>query len=368
MTTGEAHLRPAEERSSLTTDPMALNLFRQLREMDDRDRRFVLQQLDGSLASASSERIVLVRSAMELFVAETGEALSKKRYERWRLARADRATLPSATFVANTWNGSWSTAMDKLGFQPAADHAARRMAMNRAPLSDSELLEHLRACADELGGTPRMSDYHRWRREKLRRPGSAMYASQQTYRRRFGGWHQAIEAAGLQPRAVVPSARVAEWSVEDALGYLRAADAQSGPGRMRVSQYDDWRRRRLASLAVSGSRAAIPYGAAISRRLGGWLPALAAAGLISDRAAQSYRVGHGRSFSDTELDDALARFARETDCAPTSTAYQSWCERSMASDVGIHVPGRAAVCLRLGPWAAAAARIRAHRLPKQEAS
>jgi Homing endonuclease associated repeat len=368
VTTGEAHLRPAEERSSLTTDPMALNLFRQLREMDDRDRRFVLQQLDGSLASASSERIVLARSAMELFAAETGEALSKKRYERWRLGRSDRATLPSATFVANTWNGSWSTAMDKLGFEPAADHAARRMAMKGEPLSDGDLLEHLRECADELGGTPRVSDYHRWRRDKLRRPGSAAYAIQQTYRRRFGGWHQAIEAAGLQPRAVVPTARVAEWSVEDALGYLRDADAQSGPRRMRVSQYDDWRRQRLASVAVGGSRTAIPYGAAISSRLGGWLPALAAAGLISDRAAQSYRVGHGRSFSDTELDDALARFARETDCAPTSTAYQSWSKRTMAGDAGVHVPGRAAVCLRLGTWAAAAARIREHRLPSQEAS
>ncbi|MEA2186818.1 MAG: Homing endonuclease associated repeat [Solirubrobacteraceae bacterium] len=197
--------------------------------------------------------------------------------------------------------------MDKFGFEPAADHAARRMAMKGEPLSNGELLEHLRACADALGGTPRVSDYHRWRREKLRGPGSAMYASHQTYRRRFGGWHQAIAAAGLQPRAVVPTARVAEWRVEDALGYLREADAQSGPGRMRVSQYDDWRRRRLASLALRGSHTKIPYGAAISSRLGGWLPALATAGLISDRAARSYRVGHGRSFSDTELDDALAR-------------------------------------------------------------
>jgi len=359
--TAEPYLRPAGERSALTTDPVALNLFRQLRKMDDCDRRFVLRELDGSLASASSERIVLVRSAMELFVAETGEALSKKRYERWRLARADRATLPSATFVVNTWTGSWSTAMDKLGFEPAADHAARRMAMSGAPLSDSALLEHLRACAAELGATPRVSDYHDWRRENLRRPGSAPYAGPQTYRRRFGSWRLAVEAAGLLTRAVTPSARVAQWTVEDALGYLREADAQSGPGRMRVSQYDDWRRQRLAALPLSGSSTAIPYGAAISNRLGGWLPALAAAGLISDRAAQSYRVGHGRAFSDTELDEALARFARETDCSPTSTAYQSWCKRTMEDDVGVHLPGRTAVCLRLGTWADAAGRIRAHR-------
>jgi hypothetical protein len=361
VTTDEAHLRPPEERSSLTTNRVALNLFRQLREMDDRDRRFVLRQLDGSLASASSERIVLARSAMGLFVAETGEALSKKRYERWRLGRADRATLPSATFVANTWNGSWSTAMGRLGLKPAADHAARRMAMNRAPLSDGELLEHLRACAGEIGATPRVSDYQRWRSEKLRRPGSATYATPATYRRRFGGWHQGIAAAGLLVRVVAPRATTAEWSVEDALGYLREADSVSGPGRMRVSQYDDWRRRRLASLAAEGARTAIPYGAAISSRLDGWLPALAAAGLISDRAAQSFRVGHARSFSDAEMDDALARFARGTDWAPTSTAYQSWCKRTMASDIGIHLPGRAAICLRLGTWADAAARIRVHR-------
>lgn len=361
MTTGDPHLRPAEERSSQTTDPVALNLFRQLCEMDDCDRRFVLRELDGSLASASSERIVLVRGAMRLFVADTGEALSKKRYERWRLARADRATLPSATFVANTWNGSWSTAMDKLGFEPAADHAARRMAMNGAPLSDGALLEHLRACAAELGATPRVSDYDNWRREKLRRPASAPYAGPPTYRRRFGSWRLAVEAAGLLTRGVAPSARVAEWSVEDALGYLREADAPSGPGRMRVSQYDDWRRQRLVSLALSGSRTAIPYGAAISNRLGGWLPALAAAGLISDRAAKSYRVGHGRAFLDAELDDALARFARETDSAPTSTAYQSWRKRTMEGDADVHLPGRVVICLRLGAWGDAADRIRAHR-------
>jgi len=368
VTTADPHLRPAEERSSQTTDPVALNLFRQLREMDDGDRRFVLRELDGSLASASSERIVLVRSAMRLFVADTGEALSKKRYERWRVGRPDRATLPSATFVANTWNGSWSTAMDKLGFEPAADHVARRMAMSGAPLSKGSLLEHLRACAAELGATPRVSDYDHWRREKLRRPGSAPYAGPQTYRRRFGSWRLAVEAADLLTRAVAPSARVAEWTVEAALGYLREADAQSGPGRMRVSQYDDWCRQRLAALPLSGSCTAIPYGAAISNRLGGWLPSLAAAGLISNRAAQSYRVGHGRSFSDAELDDALGRFARETDCAPTSTAYQSWCKRAMEGDIGVHLPGRAAVCLRLGTWADAADRIRAHRQRPPEPS
>lgn len=356
----DRHLAAVEHRSTRTTDPIALNLFRQLKRMDVCDRRLVLITLDGRLTGASSERVVLVRSAVERFQAETGQLLAKKRYERWRVAHPDRAALPSATYIAKTWNGSWSTAMDRLGLRPAPEHAVRRMAKLGVSPTDCELLELLRVCASDLGHTPRVLDYKRWRHRQLR-DHECLVFSEQTYRRRFGGWHQATEAAGLAVRPKATRIICSDWTSEEALGFLRAAAQPLGGERLRVSQYDAWRSRYLAERSEDGTVACVPRANSIAARFGGWLRALAAAGLISDNAVANLRVGHGRSFSDAEVDEALARFARETNGKPTSCAYQRWCESSMQREIGTHTPGRAAVANRLDGWPNAAARILDHR-------
>jgi hypothetical protein len=129
----------------------------------------------------------VVRAAIDLFREKTGEALSKKRYERWRVSRADTRSLPSATFIAHTWAGSWSHAMDQLGLEPAPDHAAWRMAVAGSTRSDEELLEHLHECAAEIGHTPRIHEYADWQRERLRNGTHGVrYLGTQSYRRRFG--------------------------------------------------------------------------------------------------------------------------------------------------------------------------------------
>jgi hypothetical protein len=356
----DRHLAAVEQRSARTTDPIALNLFRQLMRMDVCDRRLVLITLDGHLTGISGERVVLVRSAVERFQAETGQSLAKKRYERWRVAHPERAALPSATYIATTWNGSWATAMDKLGLRPAPDHAVRRMARLGVKPTDAELLELLRACAADLGHSPRILEYRRWRQRQLRDHETLVFG-EQIYRRRFGGWHQAIESSGLP---VCPRARrtiATEWTSDDAVRYLRAAANEGDGTRLRVSRYDAWRRTYLAEQDTRGKSPAIPRGNSIAARFGGWLRALAAAGLISDDAAANLRVGHGRAFSDAEIDEALARFARDTHGKRTSCAYQRWCESTMERENGTHLPGRAAVANRLDGWPNAAERILGHR-------
>jgi len=356
-------LRAVEERSVATTDPVALNLFRQLRAMTADDQRFVLRALDDRVAGGddSGARIRVARGALERFEAETGQRPSKKRYEHWRISRADSASAPSATFIANACGGSWANAMDRFGHRPAPDHSARRMAKLGATPSDAQLLQQLRACAAELGAAPRVHEHRRWRRSKLLQQGAGIIHGDRAYRARFGGWRQAVAAAGLPPQGLPPRALNCDWTNEEAIAYLRQAAPTAAKGRLRVSEYDAWRRHHLASRADEGNPTPLPVGRTIAERFGGWLAALAAADLLSQDAVRNLRVGHGSSFTDAELDQALARFARETSGSVSSGAYQSWRDAVMARDDGLHLPGRSVLARRLGHWAEAAARVREYR-------
>ncbi|MEA2186819.1 MAG: hypothetical protein QOK16_1830 [Solirubrobacteraceae bacterium] len=168
-------------------DAIALNLFEQLQGMTEQDRRFILIELDGHIAGAAGERVVLVRSALDLFVRETGEPLRRQRYEHWRVARADADALPSAAFIVGTWNGSWGNAVDELGLVAAPDQIARLMLVRGVSPTTTQLLDVLDSCATELGRTPTLRDFRLWKRDVSRRPGGPVVYSQQTYHEHFGG-------------------------------------------------------------------------------------------------------------------------------------------------------------------------------------
>jgi len=355
------HLLPVEHRRSATTDPLALNLFRQLQTMDVEDGRFVLAALDGRLGGASSERIALVRGAVDLFHEETSEPLTKKRYERWRLGRSDAQGLPSATFIANTWTGAWSQAMDKLGVQPAPDYAAARMAMNGPSRSDEELLEHLCQCAAELGHTPRVSEWAAWKRDKLRTIESARYLSEQTYRKRFGGWGRALLAAGLPLEAKASMRSRVDWESAEPLQVLRQATADIGASRLTTQQYEAWRQRRLVALRTDNDLEPVPAATSITAHFGGWFAALAAAGLMDPRTAKNLRRGAGQAFTGPELEDIIACYARETTGRVSSRGYERWCRTVVSNDETIHMPNRTMLGARCGGWGSIASLVAKHR-------
>jgi hypothetical protein len=355
------HLLPVQERSRRTTDPIALNLFQQLRKMPPLDGRFVLTALDGRIAEAAGERVVLARTAIELFCRETGEKPSKKRYERWRRAHSDAGTLPSATFIANTWQTSWSLAMHELGYQPAPDHAVRRMARLGSVRSNEEMLEHVRECAADLGRSPRAHEYARWQREKLANGiGAVRYLGKQSYRNRFGGWPEALVAAGLPAAGPSgPRARRVDWASGQPLQLLREAAAEVDVRRLRCSQYEAWRARRVARDPEAGNT--IPTRETICRYYGGWHLALAAAGLISDEVAGSLKGGAGLRFTDEELGRAVARFAVEVTGPPTRHAYVVWRREAMIREPGTHLPSEATLGRWAGSWRSIGERVDTHR-------
>lgn len=212
--------------------------------MTGQDRRFILVELEGR---AAGERLVLVRAALERFVRETGEPLRQQRYERWRVALVDADVLPSAAFVADTWNGSWGNAMDELGIQAAPDQLARLMLLRGVSPTDTELLEVLRACATEFGRTPTLRDFRLWKREVSRRTGGPVVFSQQTYHEHFGGWLHALDAV----------------EIEDALGRF----AHETSGSVSSCAYERWQRQ-----ATSGPGARPPGRKILTARHGGWAP------------------------------------------------------------------------------------------------
>lgn len=364
------HIRPVQERSTRTTDPVALNLFQQLRKMSAADCRFVLSALEGRLAGASGERVAVVRSAIELFCHETGETPFKKRYERWRVACEGARHLPSATFIANTWNGSWSQAMHELGLQPAPDHPARRMAKHGPVRPDEELLEHLRECAAELGRTPTSGDYETWQRAKVADGiGAVRYLSRQTYRNRFGSWPNAVAAAGLSwDGSNAARTRNVDWASGQPLQLLREAGEELGVQRLRCEQYRAWRERRIAQQAADGDTTAVATGESIGRHYGGWRLALSAAGLMSAAAAQNMKGGAGVSFDERDVDRAISRFAKQTSGPPTRGRYVHWREAVMRREPDSHLPSEVTLGQMVGSWPAVRARVEACRAADEKLS
>jgi hypothetical protein len=114
----------------------------------------------------------------------------------------------------------------------------------------------------------------------------------------------------------------------------------------------------LVEHPAPAARMLVPSGQSIAKCFGGWIVAVALAGLTSPAET---RARQHRLFSDADIEDALARFARETTGSVSSCGYERWQHRA-ARGPGVRPPGREMLAVRNGGWVNVAARIRAHRL------
>jgi hypothetical protein len=152
--------------------------------------------------------------------------------------------------------GSWTGALRAAGLV-GADVVARDLSSS-PDWTDAQLLEILRDTARRLGRTPERSDFLR------ATAGSPHY---NTFKRRFGGWRGALEAAGLADPAGDRRRFVGRhWTDRELLAALSREAARLG----RPPTSRDF---RLAS-------ADAPSATTIIKRFGGWRHALAAAGLL----------------------------------------------------------------------------------------
>ena len=232
------------------------------------------------------------------------------------------------------------------------------------PYSDAELLDDIRDLAAEFGRPPTLAEYD-----------DHGMAAKTTVTRRFGGWNEALEAAGFDPReptSAIPDEELlaALRELADELGHVPTGDEMNAEGPHWVSTYEDafgsWGDAlEAAGLEAPGVRGR-PHddetllaelrrvGEAVGdtptygdiaregahdprtyvRRFGSWNEALEAAGF--DAREQ------GQQVSEAELIDDLHRLREELG------------ERPTADDVveaGAH--GLATYQRRFGSWSAA---------------
>jgi hypothetical protein len=158
-----------------------------------------------------------------------------------------------------------------------------------AAYTDDALLAEIRRVA-ALSGQPSLSTADSRKRARV---------GLTTIRRRFGGWKQALETAGLGhlyneiPPARVSRVRARTWTRGQVIGELRRVAAQCGGETVTVDQF-----RECALIGPD----------AVRRRFGGWPQALRAAGLAP--------ANHGRRYTDEECFENLLRVWTHYGCPP----------------------------------------------------
>jgi hypothetical protein len=127
---------------------------------------------------------------------------------------------------------------------------------------ESEMIDALRAWADQHGRSPKLTD---WFFNDADRPTS------HTVRRRFGSWTKALKHAGLEP-----ARRNCGWESDDIARALRTWTEEHG----RPPKNVDWRRAKQTH----------PSDVTVRAHFGTWERALAAAGVRDiDRRSKSAR-------------------------------------------------------------------------------
>lgn len=336
------------------TDPLALALFDLLRHCAEADRRRVLDALDAVETPASGERASFALSAIERFRSESPAAPSKRRYEAWRRSHPDRESIPSATFVANTF-GSWAKAMDAAGVRPSVRHRAYRLRALGQPPSDQEVLEDLRRCARELGlSRLRFADYRRWARERERtgRATRPLIVSPNTFIARFGSFPSAVARAGLRPARCGPRGKSSEHTPKRLVECLREADRSRNPrrGSLTVEAYERWRANRIARAEAEDRWLAVPSASAIRDRFGGWPAALRAARLVSRERASGSARGRGQKMSEEQIAASLVDAARELGPELTYERYLRWRVRRVDDLARPRPPSRSLISRKAGSW------------------
>lgn len=318
-----------------------------LRPLAEEDKRRVLAAIDvvDGPGRPSSERATLVRASVERFLAEAGEAPSKRRYEEWRVGHSDKA-IPSATFVSNTF-GTWAKAMDALGLKPTADIIGYRLRAIGPGPTDDQIVKDLRRCGRELGKDRLLfREYRDWARaqERAGRAANTLLISTNTFIARFGSFAAALRRAGLKTALNGPRTRSTENTPERLTEHLRAAARDQGGERLTLEGYNGWRNRQLH---LGG---AVPAGETIADHFDGWRRALATAGLSYEREGSGYGRGRGRKVAVEHMAHCLLCAAHARGLPLTIGSYKIW-RAKMLEDRGVTPPASDSVIQnRIAPW------------------
>jgi hypothetical protein len=227
-----------------------------------------------------------------------------------------RGAHPKATTVIRLF-GSFSDAVVAAGFEPW-----RRW----GTWTSEQVIAAIRAHVARHGQPPLAQDW----RHSTSEPGAA-HPTQETVRRLFGSFSDAVVAAGFEPR------NKQKWTRGQAINAIRDYVAEHGP----VPSSHVWQECSYEP----GSR---PSAATIIRLFGSWKRAVIAAGLVPAlRRAPQHR---NKKWTQETVGEAIRSWATEHGRPPRST---DWRHAADASAPGGAHPNYKAGRLLFGSWPAA---------------
>jgi len=347
--------------SRRTVDRLAMALFGVVRELPAAERRVLLSAIDGRQHGVGGVRAQLALEVLRRCERETGETVSKRRYERWREAHPEREHLPSSTYVVNSLGGSWARAMDAAGVRPAVEHVTFRWHRQGPAPSDQEVLGELCRCAQALGVDFSFGEYRAW--ALAQRTGNSarrgLLISPSSFIARFGSFAQARLAAGLgeSGRHRGPRGRHGEYTREACIAVLRSAAREAPDGPLPARAYMSWRERQLTDARRRGIWRPIPEWKIVRDRFGSWAKALGEAGIVSEEKAAEYYRGQGRRVPDEHIAKWLCAAASELGPGMTIAAYKRWRRRQIDCPTAGWPPSQRVVQLRFGRWTTAVASV-----------
>jgi hypothetical protein len=241
-------------------------------------RRLLIEVMGRRSRRAGGLRVVLAIDALLACARDGGDVSTRVGYRRWRQQQPHPAELPSARFVAGTFEHRWSAALQVAGLPVPIGRQMQQRNIQTGGYSPPEMTSALNTWLVETTGADlTFRAYEAWARARLAaHPGERLPVSAPTFRLAFGSWQRAVDLAigGATPPRRGRGVHN-DYGDQRMLARLSAAATATGLGTaLTRSAYDRWSRARPVE-----TRGRPPHSETFRRRFGSWSAALAAAGL-----------------------------------------------------------------------------------------
>ena len=329
--------------------------------------RSLLACLEGTTTGETRVRhaVRCLREAHDVL----GHSPSVREYRELYASRGQELQWANDSRIRSWIGGSWKDCLREARLAGVSDGDLLVASLGSAFTAD-EITDALRACAEEIGDVPTISQYFAWaRRTEVKARAGRRPQSQSPFDRTFGGYAPALQAAGLI--AGVEGVR-AKRSTVVRLGRYFITNEQIGAALREVAErlghsprtkeYALERERIIEESIQAGQPRSLPSVSKIQRAYGPWDAALADAGLepLGGRATQSNPNRNRRKGPRISNEDALAVLREAYDIVGdpfTVVAFHAWrrdqLERDRAARRWRRLPTYDLYRDRWGTWQAA---------------
>ena len=293
--------------------------------------RDLLACLEGTTTHATRVRhaICCLREAHDIL----GRSPSSHDYKLLLAERGKGLGWPAESNIRTWLGGSWNNALRQAALEAVADGDVV-VVKNGPALTVAEITSALQECAAEIKDVPTISQYYAWARRPEVKARGRRPQSQAPFDRVFGGYYEALVAAGLvggdAPVARSTVVRLGSYYVTHDQIFEALQEVSRKLGRSpRTKEYGTERERIIADSVETSQPRSLPSVSKIQKEFGNWDAALVAAGLQppGGRATRSNEGGRGRKGPRIPNEDALA-VLREAYAAVgepfTINAFKAW--------------------------------------------